>query len=389
MQDIDHNMDELLRKAADNYPLKMDDGNWDAVAAQLNTAPVSAPKKNRSRKYWLPILFLLLILFTADIIFKPGADTGKRSAYRSSSNLQREITPEKDQPATSHTPFQLIKSRQRNIFITQQQSTTTDVAITYINNATASGTINIPGIQLFKENVTGVAFFTDNLVASKSSVETIHSNQLPLIDSIARSTSTSNPRKPRAKIYIGLATGPEFNQVKNQGLQKTGFDAGFIAGYQHNRKLSVETGLFLSKKYYFSDGKYFNMDMPGMKVVSLEGSCTVLEIPLKLKYGIVTRNKMTLFSSAGISSYMMINEKNNYLLRQLNGTQQSMIASYDERCRYFAATVDLSIGCQHTLGKSTNLRIEPYLQLPLKGIGVGTIPVKSAGMHIGVIRSIF
>lgn len=371
MQDIDHNMDELLRRAADHYPLKINDGNWDAVAAQLNAAPVAAPKKNKVGKYGLSILLLLLslslFLFTSDTV-KKTTGTNIHAAYSPASNIQSQRKSATDQPVIYPASVKPIKSEFQNSSTTHQPS------------QDASGTVNIPGTDPFARNATRFPHITNNLIATYSSAAKADEQS---------SASTSNPRKRRAHFYIGLATGPEFNQIKNQGLQKTGFDVGFIAGYQATRKLSLETGLFFSRKYYFTDGKYFNMDMPGMKVVSLDGSCTVLEIPLKLKYDIINRNKMSLFSSAGISSYMLLNEKNNYLLTQINGTQQSMVASYDERCRYFAATVDLSIGYQHTLGKSTNLRIEPYLQLPLKGIGVGTMPVKSAGMHIGVTRSIF
>ena len=96
---------------------------------------------------------------------------------------------------------------------------------------------------------------------------------------------------------------------------------------------------------------------------------------------------MNIFSSAGISSYLLTSEKNDYLTL-VNGTEQSMAGSYKKACRYFAATFDLSIGYEHTLGTTTRLRIEPYLQIPLKGIGVGSMPVKSAGLHIGLLRSI-
>ena len=111
--------------------------------------------------------------------------------------------------------------------------------------------------------------------------------------------------------------------MKYQELRKPGFDIGIIAGYDLNNKMSVETGLLFAKKNYFSDGKYFSMNkvgatMPaGMNVLSLEGSTGMLEIPLKVKYNIATKYKSNIFSSAGITSYVLISEKNNYLT-QLN-----------------------------------------------------------------------
>lgn len=62
MQYIDNDMDELFNKAGRDYPLKTDNGDWDAIAGRLQqpaaTATPLTPKNNR-KYYWL-LLFLLL-----------------------------------------------------------------------------------------------------------------------------------------------------------------------------------------------------------------------------------------------------------------------------------------------------------------------------------------
>jgi hypothetical protein len=59
----DDNMDELFRRAADNYPLNTDSGNWDKVNAAMQTENAdsnvdkNSAKKNSYRKYfWLLLL---------------------------------------------------------------------------------------------------------------------------------------------------------------------------------------------------------------------------------------------------------------------------------------------------------------------------------------------
>src|SRR5205823_3468111 len=97
--------------------------------------------------------------------------------------------------------------------------------------------------------------------------------------------------------------------------------------YQINNKVSIETGILLSQKHYFTEGKYFNMDKisssmpPGMKVLSIEGSSTVFEIPVKFKYSVLSKHKNAFFTSAGLSSYLLTKEKNNYLTL-MNGTKE-------------------------------------------------------------------
>ena len=43
MQDIARNMDDLFRKAAQNYQPKRGESNWDKIQSQLSTGPVIPP----------------------------------------------------------------------------------------------------------------------------------------------------------------------------------------------------------------------------------------------------------------------------------------------------------------------------------------------------------
>jgi hypothetical protein len=90
-----------------------------------------------------------------------------------------------------------------------------------------------------------------------------------------------------------------------------------------------------------------------------------------------------IFGSAGISSYIMIKEKNDYLV-MVNGNQQQMTGNYRGTNRYVAAAINLSAGYEYKSGNRTRIRIEPYIQIPIKDIGVGYMPVTTAGLHAGI-----
>ncbi len=71
MQYIDNDMDDIFNKAGNNYPLKTDSSDWDAVLAkmQMPQATVTANKKNYGKYTWLLLLLLIpaaLIYFKAD-----------------------------------------------------------------------------------------------------------------------------------------------------------------------------------------------------------------------------------------------------------------------------------------------------------------------------------
>jgi hypothetical protein len=125
--------------------------------------------------------------------------------------------------------------------------------------------------------------------------------------------------------------------------------------------------------------------MPMKKVLSLEGSSTIIEIPLDVKYNFLPRKRSNFFATAGLMSYLLTDEKNDYILL-VNGAEMNTTTRYTEASRYFAAALNVSAGYEVHLRNSFSLRINPYVQMPLRGIGVGTMRVMSTGIHFGVTR---
>ncbi len=65
MQDIGPDMEELFRRASEDYPLKLGEDKWSEISSKINDKPISQPDKkqpNRYRKYYAVLLFLLLFL---------------------------------------------------------------------------------------------------------------------------------------------------------------------------------------------------------------------------------------------------------------------------------------------------------------------------------------
>lgn len=402
MQDIENNMDELFRKAAENYAPKKGESQWDNILPALSesSAEISTTKKNNSQKYTAFLLLVLFVITSGIILMKISGNKNETTQLRINTTSEKSkpaelkiVTNDINKKSTSffhdenkekklaHATYnktgKIIKESINKSFQNSQPNNSLNIAATIVDN---------PGKKIKNDERNGEDMQID-------SVKKIVS-QFNNIDSTQNTVGKKNLSKiKQRKLYIGFVAAPEFNQIKNQGIKKPGFDIGLIAGYKLNSKASLETGLLLNKKNYFSDGKYFSMDkigasMPaGMEVMSLEGSSSFLKIPVKLKYDVLHKKNATVFSSAGVSSYIIINEKNNYLTL-LNGSEQQMTGSYKNATRYFAATVDISAGCENKIGKFTSMRIEPYLQLPLKGMGVGSMPVMSAGLHVSIIKFI-
>src|SRR6185437_3399278 len=206
-----------------------------------------------------------------------------------------------------------------------------------------------------------------------------------------KKTQNSQKSVKENGLYAGIIAGPDFSKVKSEDFMKPGFSAGIFLGYQINNRLFAETGFTNGTKYYSSDGQVFHeagAAMPdGMVVNNLQSYSRVLEIPVKIGYRVYNKNRFSLFVAAGVSAYIMTMEKNNYNVT-MNGTEEKMVGIYEKHNVKTPAEFNLSTGWEYHLKGLMNIRIEPYLKLPLQGIGVGKLPVTSAGLQIGIYRMI-
>ena len=121
----------------------------------------------------------------------------------------------------------------------------------------------------------------------------------------------------------------------------------------------------------------------GMKLLQVQSKSTVLEIPVKVKYDVFKFNQGTVFVTGGLLSYILTRENNQYNA-SVNGLNEIMAGHYSTHHNYFASAVNISAGYHWMAGKNVNLRIEPYWQVPLKSIGMGSMHVVSAGVYLGI-----
>jgi Outer membrane protein beta-barrel domain len=419
MQHVDQHIDDLFRNAAENYQLKTTH-DWDKIAPCLAgsaTPPVTAFNR-KNKKPWLiiavliPLSSLLLITLnkekpvseaqSAEVIVPAGQtidpiQSPVKSFKQLSTNDPDQLTGSYIQQTQIKAPDLLkIGERQAKPFFPEEADKT--------NNAENTSTKTDPGAAHtaidMDQPVTEVSAKRRPVQTENSTISlefqtpTKINNKVRLGPDTDQNPTAFIPVKKSPEIrglYLGLSAGPQWNQVEGQGYNKTGFNLGLIAGFSFSKKLATESGIFYSKKYYYSDGKYFHMKKnpgtPSMEVISLEGSSNVVEIPIKIKYDLIDKKKGELFITAGLSTYILTKENNQYYAL-INGTPQNSTVSYEKRKTYLAGGMNLSAGYSIHLKKKTDIRIEPYLQIPFKGTGVGSMRVTTTGLNIGISRNL-
>lgn len=402
MQDMSPDMEDLLRKAAEAYPLKQMDDRWEEIASKAGAAPAPLPPKKQGgyRRYFMVLLLLLLFLFTGDYLMNrnSGESTGenKTPAYATKKIETKQTT----QSSLTSIPNSNTLPGKNAIEINKQQLTnTTPFYKTPVLNATGFSNSSNEIAKRFEneEPITNASVEatrriqheivfdkTINLVPNNFSFQ-LHNQPF-----FTQQDSKQKNNYRNKGFYYGITAGLSFNSVKEQNL-KTGWDLGLLGGYYANNRLSLETGVLISQKYYWTSGNYFSMEKLGpsmpssTKIMEVDGSSKVIEIPLHIRYAVLQNSRRNIFSSAGFSSYILTREYNQYHT-SANGSMQMMYGTYKNNRSYFASSLDLSIGYEQNLSKNKSIRLQPYIQIPVKGIGMGDLPVMSTGLRIALVK---
>jgi hypothetical protein len=199
-----------------------------------------------------------------------------------------------------------------------------------------------------------------------------------------KKTKTQYPSKKFSKWEFGITAGPDFSNVGFRNAYKTGWNIGAIVGYRFSNRLMINTGLIYTKKFYHVDGEDFyppkHSYISYLDVNDVKGSCNMIEIPLNIRYDFKYNNRSRWFASTGISSYIMDKQDYDCYYTSMTGEEKIHPWGTDSNYNYFISNVNLSIGYERTLGRNFSIQAEPYLKLPLQGLGYGEIRMNSLGM---------
>jgi len=417
MQPLDHDMDELMRKAAEEYPVRPQGADWEKVAQQLDASDGAAARSNRHEL--LKKLLLLLPFVLASFV----CDRFLRYEY---AQLKNKDTVDTFESIEANTSSLVTKSKKKEVTTTPVNSGLNNRSglaplnthehsdgrghADIKNNVVLSKTSepgNMNFLKRYKDALVhkdAGSFFPATPFYKASEIvgtQTITPNiqhtaitQKPIIvlDDVKREL-----KKPKAaangKGYFSLLMGPDFSQVKDQRMEAVGYSIGMLAGYNLNRKWAVEAGVFWDRKNYYSKGEYFKTDKinlpPGTKVLKVDGYCAMFEIPLNIRYTIIQKKNMAFTAAAGVSSYIMKTEDYDYKSwNSISSNSYYGNAKREWASKDWFSIANLSVGYEHNFGPKNKIRIEPYLKLPLQGVGIGSLPLRSAGVLVGVTRTI-
>jgi hypothetical protein len=203
----------------------------------------------------------------------------------------------------------------------------------------------------------------------------------------------ASPVKPK-RFYLGIVGGADLTSVSMQKLSNPGFHAGVMVGYQLSSRLSVESGFFMEKKNYYTDPEYLEKGSvyvsPNSTILSVDGTCLMYEIPVSIKYDLRNTYRSGWFVTAGLASYIMQKESYSMLYRyNSSGNVVRHDYTYDRTATKLLSQLRVTGGYSYKLPAGFSLRVEPYLSIPVTGVGYGRLNLLSGGINGGIFKRLF
>jgi hypothetical protein len=403
---------KIQEAAAHNEPAH-NQREWDAMEKLLDEE-MPQQKKDTKKIFWI---FLLLFLITGLLLINypyknkeeamlslsrdsdaTSAETrdstesylaGTNNKIQSQAGTNNLISQNPTQKITSQTQVQeLIKEGKTNNQVIDDK------------NKIAQDKKNIPANFNFEERSKPLQSYpSQNLLvdsnndiagAKKNNYLQKENNQIPS----HKKNSTSKTRNQFSNSFsLSFSAGPDVSGVGFGDIGKTNFNYGAGLSYQIHKKFAIRTGFFVEKKVYDAEASDYHPPVgfwnyfPDLKYVNAD--CKVYEVPLIVNYYFHPTSKNQWFGSAGVSSYFMKKEEYYYLSKDPSGRNSYDQYTVSNKNQHYFSSLRLSAGYEKKLRNHFSIVAEPYINIPLSGVGYGKVKLYSAGILFTVSKKPF
>jgi len=217
---------------------------------------------------------------------------------------------------------------------------------------------------------------------STSAPENKKENATPVsVKKIKANTSKRNT------FFFTLSAGADIASIQFQENGKLKPVIGIGAGYTIHKRFTLRTGFYSARKIYETSKQYSSLASLPMNwnyLSQIDADCKVYEIPLALSYNFGFSKKHNWFVSTGLSSYLMKKEKYKYEYTYPSGARYSYTHTVNNENKHYFSILTLSGGYTKKIGNRLSLTAEPYVKIPLTGIGYGNVKLNSAGLLFSV-----
>jgi len=419
---LDDENDKRIKEAAEHYHPGYDDKAWEKMEQLLDE---HLPQKKERKKIFfiLPSLLLVGILVFFMVMNNKKSESPNiaenlslknntekslsekpvlNSKEKASSSSTRLVKPSSDENKNGHCSVvvsQKAKSVSTSSIDANKEQTpfydsNSGIKENDVKQPTVSKTNNVDEkteatssvelkVETANKNDSTTRFTNINNSKSKVTDQTIvtENEKEKTTPAIKKSKKTSSGFANN--FGVSISAGPDISGVHANKIGRLTAIFGAGLNYSVSKSFSIRSGFYISKKIYSVDGNDYDLQGGNTGYASLqnvEANCTVYEIPLKIDYNFKKLKNHNWFVSTGLSSYLMKKENYDYYYKTPAGQLYNKDYTINNKNKHFFSVLSLSAGYQYYLNNQFSIAAEPYINLPLKGVGEGKVKLNSGGI---------
>jgi hypothetical protein len=245
--------------------------------------------------------------------------------------------------------------------------------------------------SLLSVSGTSIATLTDK--ENKTQTEAKKKDSTSTVPTVATAKKATEKRKKVSGFYLQATAGIDAGSTKLLNFENSTATAkyGIGIGYQISKRLSIQTGFYSTlKKCAATPDDYTikpNSPMLTYHVDGIKATCLIYEIPFAIKYDVIRKPTLSVYATAGASSYIMQEERYDCSYTFYNNVYESEWL-YKGNKHLFSTAV-FSIGVEKKIADRFSLLLEPSISVPLSGVGDGKMKIYSAAVQAGLKYYLF
>ena len=190
--------------------------------------------------------------------------------------------------------------------------------------------------------------------------------------------------KTGSPFVLSIIAAPDISSSPRNLGAKLSKNIGVLGSYAVSKRLSFTTGVVYAIKRYDYGGESIGSYGKFSKSWKIDADCRVLDIPLNVNYQLFSKGNNAISINTGISSYIMLNEKYKQIDNEGAGAPKISVSEIVNRNQHVFGVANLSISFNRKVSSNLNIGIQPFLKLPLTGLGEYDTRLRSAGVAVSL-----
>jgi len=381
----EHNIDQLFKKGMEDPDIPFNELDWQKMAQKL-----AASEARRTTPLWIyagagvaAALLLVLFIFLADQN-QPTQKRQHKSVKTNSKPGTDAVQPaiEKIAPALENKPEALAK---------QEPSLKQPLAAGLASMSLKEGGSPLSAAQPMLKGVTPTLLNTQKHYQEQQLALVLHKpNTTNMRTTPEASTGESKDKSAvleqvvrRGKLTFTFLAAPDITDSKTSVGTKISSNLGLLLTYPLSKKMSISTGAIYARKLYDYGGNLATVGQANLPW-SLNADCYVIDVPVNVNYQILSKKHYSITLNSGVSSYFMLKEKYKFSSTDAEGVTQQRMLELNNQNKHLLGIANISVSIERKVSDKVSVGIQPFIKLPLTGIGYYDYNLRSRGVALSL-----